>query len=65
MTARIATEDIVQTNAAGQAVVVVAKGDVIPEGVEVPKSKSTEAAAEDAAAPASPASSPSSRRKKG
>lgn len=49
MTARIATEDIVQRNSAGQNVVVVAKGDVVPEGVEIPKSKSVAAAAEEAA----------------
>ena len=50
MSDRIAKEDIVQKNALGQNVVVVAKGDLIPAGVDVPKSKST---SEDAARDAS------------
>lgn len=39
MSQRIAERDIVQKNAAGQNVVVVAKGQPIPDGLEVPDTK--------------------------
>lgn len=62
MTDRIATEDIVRQNEAGQNVVVVAAGDVIPDGIDVPKSKSEPDPDETAAAPVKKASTRKSSR---
>lgn len=49
MTDRIAKEAITEVNDAGQTVVIVPAGQPIPEGVDVPKSKTTTAGAEDKA----------------
>lgn len=64
MTDRIATEDIIEKNDLGQNVVVVAAGQPIPADVDVPKSKTEAAPAEEPATEDKAVRSSRSRKRK-